>query len=48
MSKGESARVYVPSRLGYGVHDAQPLIPPNSDLLFQLTLVDINSDYWVS
>merc|ERR1712129_237797 len=44
MTKGEVARVWVPSRLGYGVHGAEPLIPPNTDLVFELTLVEIRND----
>merc|ERR1712048_528338 len=45
MTKGEVARVWVPSRLGYGVHGAEPLIPPNTDLVFELTLVEIRDDF---
>eukprot|EP00484_Ammonia_sp_Unknown_P011351 CAMPEP_0197078568 /NCGR_PEP_ID=MMETSP1384-20130603/213181_1 /TAXON_ID=29189 /ORGANISM="Ammonia sp." /LENGTH=450 /DNA_ID=CAMNT_0042517435 /DNA_START=356 /DNA_END=1708 /DNA_ORIENTATION=+ len=45
MTKGEVARVWVPSRLGYGVHGAEPLIPPNTDLVFELTLVEIRNDF---
>eukprot|EP01084_Bolivina_argentea_P273935 466763_1 len=41
MSKGEIAKIWIPSRLGYGVHGAEPIIPPNADLLLMLTLVDI-------
>eukprot|EP01083_Nonionella_stella_P305629 1066919_1 len=33
MTKGEVVRVWIPSRLGYGVHGAEPLIPPNTDLV---------------
>ena len=42
MTKGEIARVWVPSRLGYGQHGAEPLIPSNTDLIFELTLNDIH------
>eukprot|EP01083_Nonionella_stella_P013751 38675_1 len=48
MTKGEVARVWVPSRLGYGVHGAEPLIPPNTDLVFELTLVEIRNDFAIS
>merc|ERR1712154_412947 len=44
MTRGEVARVWVPSRLGYGVHGAEPLIPPNTDLVFELTLVEIRNN----
>lgn len=45
MTRGEVARVWVPARLGYGVHGAEPLIPPNTDLVFELTLVEIRNDF---
>lgn len=44
MSKGEVCRVFVPSRLGYGEHGAEGLIPSNTDILFELTLVDVRND----
>ena len=44
MSLGETAIVWVPSRLGYGTHGAPRLIPPNSDIVFELTLVSIQND----
>eukprot|EP00485_Elphidium_margaritaceum_P005731 CAMPEP_0202688294 /NCGR_PEP_ID=MMETSP1385-20130828/3812_1 /ASSEMBLY_ACC=CAM_ASM_000861 /TAXON_ID=933848 /ORGANISM="Elphidium margaritaceum" /LENGTH=406 /DNA_ID=CAMNT_0049343229 /DNA_START=366 /DNA_END=1586 /DNA_ORIENTATION=+ len=48
MTKGEVARVWVPARLGYGVHGAEPLIPPNTDLVFELTLVEIRNDQFAA
>ena len=44
MSLGEKAIVWVPSRLGYGSHGAPNLIPPNADIVFELTLVSIQND----
>ena len=46
-TRGEVARVWVPARLGYGVHGAEPLIPPNTDLVFELTLVEIRNDFGI-
>lgn len=45
MTRSEVARVWVPSRLGYGMHGAQPLIQPNTDLIFELTLVEIRNEF---
>merc|ERR1719356_1804973 len=47
MTLGETARVWVPSRLGYGIHGADPLIPPNTDLVFELTLVAVRNEFEV-
>merc|ERR1712228_999818 len=44
MSKGEVVRVFIPSRLAYGEHGGEPLVPPNTDLLFELELVDIRNN----
>merc|ERR1712154_348597 len=44
MTLGETARVWVPSRLGYGVHGAEPLIPANTDLVFELSLVAVRNE----
>eukprot|EP01084_Bolivina_argentea_P191162 328370_1 len=41
MSKNEITNVFVPSRLGYGIHGAPPLILPHQNLKFQLSLIDI-------
>jgi len=48
MTLGETARVWVPSRLGYGIHGADPLIPPNTDLVFELRLVAVRNDFDVA
>jgi len=47
MTLGETARVWVPSRLGYGIHGADPLIPPNTDLVFELKLVAVRNEFEV-
>eukprot|EP01084_Bolivina_argentea_P256009 430865_1 len=38
MAAGSSVKLWIPSRLAYGVRGAGSLIPPNCDLLFNLTL----------
>ncbi|MFK8266564.1 peptidylprolyl isomerase [Capnocytophaga cynodegmi] len=38
---GEKARVFIPSALGYGERGAQGVIPPNSDLIFDIEIVGI-------
>jgi len=40
MLVGESRRIYIPSKLGYGSKKVGP-IPPNSDLIFEVTLLSI-------
>jgi FKBP-type peptidyl-prolyl cis-trans isomerase len=45
MTLGETARVWVPSRLGYGIHGADPLIPANTDLVFELKLVAVRNEF---
>ncbi|ETO20115.1 hypothetical protein RFI_17102 [Reticulomyxa filosa] len=44
MSVGEQAKVWVPSRLGYGVYGAGSLVPPFSDLVFIITLLAVEED----
>ncbi|GAC1381681.1 MAG: hypothetical protein NVSMB45_06870 [Ginsengibacter sp.] len=41
ISKGGSIRLYIPPSLGYGSSQVGP-IPPNSILIFDITMVDIN------
>lgn len=41
MSVGDQLVLFVPSHLGYGEQGAGNVIPPNSDLVFELELVDI-------
>lgn len=38
---GEKARVFIPSALGYGEMGVPGVIPPNSDLIFDIEIVDI-------
>lgn len=40
MKVGEVRRIYIPSELGYG-EQGTPNIPPNSDLIFDVELVEI-------
>ena len=41
MTKGDKVTLFIPSHLGYGDRGYPPVIPPNSDLVFVLELVDI-------
>ena len=41
MKVGETRRVFIPSALGYGSRGAGAKIPPNSDLIFEITLKEI-------
>ncbi|KAF0699072.1 Aste57867_10345 [Aphanomyces stellatus] len=41
MSKGEKSRLYIPAAKGYGELGAPPVIPPNSDLIFEVELIQI-------
>lgn len=41
MSVGDQATLFIPSHLAYGEQGAGNVIPPNSDLVFVLTLVEI-------
>ncbi|ETV67835.1 hypothetical protein H257_16071 [Aphanomyces astaci] len=42
MSLNETARLYIPSQLGYGASGAGDVIPPNADLIFDVHLIAIN------
>jgi len=41
LSKGEKARVYIPSALAYGSQGSPPTIQPNEPLIFELEVLDI-------
>ena len=41
MCIGEKRKLRIPSDMGYGSRGAGQVIPPNSDLFFETTLVDI-------
>jgi cyclophilin family peptidyl-prolyl cis-trans isomerase len=41
MKVGDEAVLFIPSHLGYGESGAGALIPPNSDLIFVLEIVDV-------
>ncbi|KAH7648521.1 immunophilin FKBP-type peptidyl-prolyl cis-trans isomerase [Cryptosporidium bovis] len=36
----ETRRVFIPSKLGYGVRGCPPVIPKNADLVFEITLLN--------
>ena len=41
MKVGDKALLFIPSHLGYGVQGAGDVIPPNTDLVFELELIEI-------
>lgn len=41
MTIGDKATLFIPSHLGYGERGADPVIPPNADLIFEVEMVDI-------
>lgn len=41
MKVGDKVRIFIPSFLGYGERGAGNVIPPNSDIIFDLELVGI-------
>jgi peptidylprolyl isomerase len=41
MGVGDSVTLFVPASLGYGEQGAGNVIPPNSDLIFELEIVDV-------
>ncbi|KAF0699073.1 Aste57867_10346 [Aphanomyces stellatus] len=41
MSKGEKALLFIPAAKGYGAMGAPPVIPPNSNLIFEVELLQI-------
>lgn len=41
MPKGSVATLYIPSGLGYGPSGAGSAIPPNANLIFDITLTDV-------
>ena len=43
MSKGGRYRLHIPAAIGYGAEGAGGVIPPNADLVFDVTLVDIGA-----
>ncbi len=41
MKLGETRKIYIPSDMGYGAAGAGATIPPNSDLIFEVTLKSV-------
>lgn len=41
MKVGEKIRLYIPANLGYGARGAGNVIPPNSDLIFDVELLEV-------
>jgi len=42
MTMGSKWRFYIPANLGYGERQVGPVIGPNSTLIFEVELIDIN------
>lgn len=40
MKKGDKVTIFIPSHLGYGEQGNRPIIPPNTDLVFELEILD--------
>ncbi len=45
MKPGDKWMIHIPSRLGYGSQGAGAKIPPNSDLVFQVELLNVVSGF---
>ena len=43
MKVGGTRMLYIPAKLGYGARGAGGVIPPNADLIFEVTLVAITN-----
>jgi FKBP-type peptidyl-prolyl cis-trans isomerase len=41
IKKGGEIKLYIPPSLGYGSDNSNPSIPPNSILIFDVTLIDV-------
>lgn len=41
MSVGGERRIFIPAEMGYGKKGAVPDIPPNSELIFDLKLLEV-------
>lgn len=42
MKVGEKRRLFIPAALGYGARGAGPVIKPNSDLIFDVELLEVS------
>lgn len=44
MSYGDKAIIFIPSKLGYGERGAGGVIPPNTNLIFELEMIEVKPD----
>ena len=44
MEKGQKAKIFCPSNIAYEDRGAGDIIPPNSDIIFEIELLDVNQD----
>lgn len=42
LNEGAKATLFIPAELGYGATGSPPVIPPNSELIFYVELVEVN------
>jgi FKBP-type peptidyl-prolyl cis-trans isomerase len=43
MKAGGKRKLYIPSKLGYGAGGAGDVIPPNSDLIFEIEVLSVEA-----
>ncbi|EQC42624.1 hypothetical protein SDRG_00353 [Saprolegnia diclina VS20] len=43
MSKGQIARLRIPPSMGYGEHGYPPVVPPNTELFYEVELIVFSS-----